>query len=261
MFSYIDNEIINNLTQSEITVLKYIDLHQEEIIEMSIQECAIKSFTSTATILRVCKKLNLSGFSELKFILKQNLSKNKNYQKSIKSDYDINNELYKKIENMAQIINLKSLNEVVKLLMSDKKIYLFASGITGVVMEYFEQYLLSANKFSTFYRNAPMAYRGISTLSKDDILFIASASGSTSAVVKVAQLAKNTGATIIGITDFNNNPLSQLSDICFYTLTEERNFFETDIKSRIGAFFIIEVIMEGYIYNLSKNFSIMEEKI
>ena len=39
---------------------------------------------------------------------------------------------------MAQIINLKSLNEVVKLLMSDKKIYLFASGITGVVMEYFE---------------------------------------------------------------------------------------------------------------------------
>ena len=138
MFSYIDNEIINNLTQSEITVLKYIDLHQEEIIEMSIQECAIKSFTSTATILRVCKKLNLSGFSELKFILKQNLSKNKNYQKSIKSDYDINNELYKKIENMAQIINLKSLNEVVKLLMSDKKIYLFASGITGVVMEYFE---------------------------------------------------------------------------------------------------------------------------
>lgn len=261
MLSYIDNEIINNLTQSEITVLKYIDLHQEDIIEMSIQECAIKSFTSTATVLRLCKKLNLSGFSELKFIIKQNFSKNKNYQIKARTNYDMNNDLYKKIENMAQIINLKKLDEVIKLLMSDKKIYLFANGITSVVMEYFEQYLLSANRISTFYRNAPMAYRGISDLSKDDIIFIASASGTTSAVVKVAQLAKNTGVTIIGITDFNNNPLSQLSDICFYTLTDERRYFETDIKSRIGAFFIIDIIMEGYIYNLSKKLNITEEKI
>lgn len=261
MLSYIDNEIINNLTQGEITVLKYIDLHQEDIIDMSIQECAVKSFSSTATILRLCKKLNLSGFSELKFILKQNLSKNKNYQQKIKTNSDINNELYKKIENMAQIINLKNLDKVISLLMSDKKIYLFASGITSVVMEYFEQYLLSANRLSTFYRNAPMAYRGISTLSKDDVLFIASASGNTSAVVKVAQLTKNTGATIIGITDFNNNPLSQLSDICFYTITEDRKYFETDIKSRIGTFFIINIIMEGYIYKLSKKLNITEEKL
>lgn len=205
MFSYIDNEIINNLTQSEITVLKYIDAHQEEIIEMSIKECALKSFSSTATILRLCKKLRLSGFSELKFILKQNLSKSKNYQNNIKNNIILNAELYKRIENMAQIINLKNLDKVIKLLMSDRKIYLFANGISGVVMEYFEQYLLSANRFSTFYRNAPMAYRGISTFSKDDVLFITSVSGSTPSIQKVAQLAKNTGALqILIIIHYHN---------------------------------------------------------
>lgn len=70
MLDCIDNNILNTLTQSELSVLQYIDVHSNEVLTMSIQELSEKVFFSTATILRLCKKLNLSGFSELKFTLK-----------------------------------------------------------------------------------------------------------------------------------------------------------------------------------------------
>lgn len=70
MLDCIDNSILNTLTQSELSVLQYIDVHSNEVLTMSIQELSEKVFFSTATILRLCKKLNLSGFSELKFTLK-----------------------------------------------------------------------------------------------------------------------------------------------------------------------------------------------
>ncbi len=76
MLDCIDNNILNTLTQSELSVLQYIDVHSNEVLTMSIQELSEKVFFSTATILRLCKKLNLSGFSELKFTLKNNVSFN-----------------------------------------------------------------------------------------------------------------------------------------------------------------------------------------
>ena len=51
--------------------------------------------------------------------------------------------------------------------------------------------------------------------------------------------------------DFNPNPLAQLADISFYTFTK-KTYYGTDIKSRFGIFFIINMIMEAYIFRMNK---------
>lgn len=263
MIDQLNSEVINTLTQSEISALRYIDAHPKEIINMSIQECAQKTFSSTATILRLCKKINLSGFSELKFILKQQILKSEKINFSSKNNNLIINKLYKNIENTARLINPKELDKLVSLLIGNKKIYLYGGGITTAPMKYLEKYLFSVNKPVVFYKTPPMAYRGVCNLTENDIIIIASASGSTSSIIKIAQLAKNSKAFIVAITDFNPNPLAQLADISFYTFTEERTYYGTDIKSRFGIFFIINMIMEAYIFRMNKtdSFIIKEKKL
>ncbi len=65
MLDCIDNNILNTLTQSELSVLQYIDVHSNEVLTMSIQELSEKVFFSTATILRLCKNLILVDFPNL----------------------------------------------------------------------------------------------------------------------------------------------------------------------------------------------------
>lgn len=70
LINQLDDEIIKNLSQSELYILHYVYDHPDEVIDMSIQELAKAVAFSSATILRFCKS-NFSGFAEFKFALKQ----------------------------------------------------------------------------------------------------------------------------------------------------------------------------------------------
>ncbi|KRU25095.1 RpiR family transcriptional regulator [Clostridium sporogenes] len=136
MLDCIDNNILNTLTQSELSVLQYIDVHSNEVLTMSIQELSEKVFFSTATILRLCKKLNLSGFSELKFTLKNNVSSNNSLKSTAISTKKIVTDLYSEIENTERLLDTKTLDTIVSYLLSNKKIHLFSYGLTNMAFEY-----------------------------------------------------------------------------------------------------------------------------
>ena len=68
MIENLSIEIINSLTLSELDVLRFIDKNIEKIFNLSIQNLAKESFSFTATIIRLCKKLNFSGYAELNML-------------------------------------------------------------------------------------------------------------------------------------------------------------------------------------------------
>lgn len=249
--NHIDLEILNSLSQSELSVLNYIYAHKDTVIHMSIQQLSKEVFLSTATILRLCKKLNLSGFSELKYTLKSQIThENKNTTPLQTIDKTIQN-YYQTIENTGRLIDSKSMDMVVGYLISDKRIHLYSNGLSAVSMTYMERFLLSVGRKSKYYSTAPLAYRMASKMNADDIIFIASTSGATPPVINIAQIAKNSGAVVISITNMNNNPLTKLSDIAFYTPIKDRDYYGTDIKSRCSTFFIVHMILECYLYRLN----------
>lgn len=60
---------LTSFTQSEKMLADYILSHQNEAIHLSSRELAAKSYTSVSTVYRVCDKLGLNGFNELKLLL------------------------------------------------------------------------------------------------------------------------------------------------------------------------------------------------
>ncbi|HBP26258.1 MAG TPA: hypothetical protein DD618_04830 [Acholeplasmatales bacterium] len=82
MLSKINIDIINSLTISELDVLRFVDNNKKQILDWSIQTLSKTTFVSTATIMRLCKKLGYSGFSELKYRLKEEISALDSFKKT-----------------------------------------------------------------------------------------------------------------------------------------------------------------------------------
>ncbi|MGM0217739.1 hypothetical protein IGI43_000837 [Enterococcus sp. AZ126] len=57
------------LNDTDIIIYKYVISHLDELNKMSIRELADNTHTSTASILRFCKKFKTSGYSEFKIRL------------------------------------------------------------------------------------------------------------------------------------------------------------------------------------------------
>lgn len=59
---------IENLTPQEKHLVEYLVAHPKDILTMNITELAQVSYTSSATVFRLCKKAGVSGYSEFKMI-------------------------------------------------------------------------------------------------------------------------------------------------------------------------------------------------
>lgn len=247
----IDNDILNTLTQSELSILQYIDNHSAEVLNMSIQELSNKVFFSTATILRLCKKMKFSGYSELKFALKNNTHSEDLIPNIPAKAENVLSDLYGQIENTSRLLDTKNIDLVVNYLLSNKKIHLFSTGLTTMVFEYMQRYLLATERSTTLYKTDDIAYHSVQNLCENDVLILASVTGFEPSILKVARIAKSNNVSIIVITPLTNNPLSQLADITLYFFSKDRVFSNSDVKNRTSIFYIIDMILQHYLYSLN----------
>ena len=67
---------MEDFTHQEQAVARYILDHVEEIQQMSTEELARVSYTSKATVVRLCKKLEVEGYQELKLKLVSEMVQN-----------------------------------------------------------------------------------------------------------------------------------------------------------------------------------------
>ncbi|MDD3027135.1 MAG: MurR/RpiR family transcriptional regulator [Erysipelotrichaceae bacterium] len=59
---------LSNLTAQEMAIREYINANPKALLNLSITDLAQESFTSTSTVIRLCKKLDLKGYGELRYI-------------------------------------------------------------------------------------------------------------------------------------------------------------------------------------------------
>lgn len=256
MINKFDPKAMQTLTTNEEDVLQYVFSNKDKVIKMNINQLAQNTYVSTATILRLCKKLNLQEFNDLKFQLKSDsLSQNSDNPSNVEVNEIISNSLYK-LKSTILNLNLDDLNYIVDCLCSNKNIHIFGRGLTQMPLEYFYNMLLSLNRPCTFYIDPPLLYRDASHMNTDDILIIGSSGGSTVPIVKSAALSKANSATVVAITSNYDSELSKIANIVLHGETENTKFYGIDIKSRLSIQFIVESILELYINRLKSKTNI-----
>lgn len=242
MISKISVEMINSMSLSELDVLRYIDNNREKVIELSIQDLAKEAFVSTATIMRFCKKLGYSGFSELKFFLKEEVQ---NDDRSLQStDYEsvVSCNLVS-ITNTIKNLNKEVVDNVVLAMLRAKRIHFFGKGLTESILNYAVKLLYTSGTAVSQYEDTHLAYIMAERMNQDDLLFVASLSGNTHQIVRMAQIAKSRNATVVTIT---KNDINELTSIGNYSLGVETDGIVThpaDFASRIPMLLVLNIVI------------------
>lgn len=111
-----------NLSHNEQIIAHYILEHPHQVLKMNTKQLKEACFVSTATIHRLCEKLDLSGFSELKVRISSSLNEymrddeNFNYDfpvQKYQTHFEILNKIKEDYENtLASTFNLFSLENL-----------------------------------------------------------------------------------------------------------------------------------------------------
>lgn len=246
MLSKISIDIINSLTISELDALRFIDNNPKSILKWSIKELSEATFVSTATIMRLCKKLGYSGFSELKYHLREeiNLAEEQFHDVSFK---EIINQNLKTLIDTSALIEEEKVMALVDLMLKPVNIHFFGKGLTASVLNYASKLLLTCHRANFIYQDTHIAYLTAESMTKNDLLFVCSLSGKTHQVIRMAQIAKSRNATVVTISSNKDSELSKIGDYNFSVCESEFSIKKYDISSRLPIFFLLIFIITIYI--------------
>ncbi len=247
---HLDNAVIQRLSANELAILEYIYEHAEDVVHMSIRELSQAVPYSSATILRFCKKLGLSGFSELKFALRSEAKESTpaSAKPQRLSTQILVDNIATEVEGSAHLIRNDHFWEIVSLLASDMPIYLWSpGGITAILIDYLEKMLFVYGRQKVYKLESDrMARHVLHSLAPPAIFFVISASGTHEPSIRLARMAAVKGLHVIAITPFNNNTIAQTTRYNLHFFTNQRENAGADITSRLPIFYILSMLIRCY---------------
>ena len=167
---------------AEKGVLRFLRENPEEAAGYSIKQLADKTFSSAATIVRLCRKMGFDGYKELqKSLLYESALRREStrpMEQEIKKDDSleelVNKVTYKNIvslDNTRKLVDLDILNQCVELLDRSQTVYLFGIG-SSLLVARLADYNLAVAATELIFRSGAMSSR-ISQLNMIDILYTA----------------------------------------------------------------------------------------
>lgn len=207
----------DDLTPVECELVRYILENQDKIINLNISDLAAITFTSNATIVRLCRKIGLSGYRQFKVQFIKEVEK----RRKEKSDVDINHpfgekeseeEIIKRIADLSkeaidtcyESIDSLAISKVAKYIINANSTYIYASGDSLISSIGF------ANRLSKLKINTVIAnqYGEISTntynVTRDDVALFVSYSGKNLIQDRDMRVLKRSGCKILIITADKN---------------------------------------------------------
>lgn len=236
-------ENTQNLNKSDNEILAYCMRNNSKVTDMKVQEVAQALYTSPASVIRFCKKLGFSGFSEFKAALKM-----ETHREAGTPGPEVNSiDFLKDINKTVQLIPEETIEEILKLIHTKKRIELFAVGSSRTVANEFAKRLQLIKKSAYYYDDSTLMNICARQLGEDDLVICLSVSGETSLVIAAANMARSRGATIVSITNLGSNTLSDVADINLYVKSTRFMKEEIEVRSRVQLLILCEYIFFRYL--------------
>lgn len=239
------------LTNLEKRIIEYIIKDPEEFINSSSIDVAKKVYVSKTSIINLCKKIGFEGFMELKYYIKDYLSKKDelddviNYESTIK---DLNEEIAKTFA----IQDEENMNNIVHKIINSKTVYVIARGASKPLGNILSSRLSMLRVRSIFIDDYNLIEVIGETIVEGETLILISVSGETEKIVNIAKMARARNVDVIAITAFCNNTLEKLSNYKLFFFANNVSTKTNDLISRLGMHAVIQLLIEYIILNERK---------
>ena len=245
-----------NFSQSEKQISRYILNNGEDVLSLSVKELSKKTYTSPATIVRLCKKLGLEGYNEFKIKYSAELQFDKRNKKRIDVNFPFqpndNDETIAKnllsmtkevINDTHQLLDFNNLKTIVDILYNAQEIDIYGSGNSILVGLSFQHKMARIGK-NVNIRTIPGEQIFLISISNEKkAAILISYSGETSDLIRFANILKMKKTPIIAITSLGDNQLSKLADYILHVDSREKIFSKmAPFSSQISMEYILNLI-------------------
>lgn len=232
----------------------------ENLGKYSSRSLAEATYTSPATIVRMCKKLGFAGFDDFKEQFLEEIR----YLDSQRGEIDVNfpfskgdtlmraanriGQLYEETaKDTLSLLRHEELQKAVRILRSSQNIYVFSMGTALNQAECFREKMLKIGKQVTVSNNLNYQLYEADCLSVKDAAIIISYSGETAKTLQVAAACRKHRVSVIAITSFGENSLTKYSNCKLVQSTKESMFRNLgDFSSHLSTGLLLDILYAAY---------------
>jgi RpiR family carbohydrate utilization transcriptional regulator len=219
---------------------------------MRIVDLAAHSEVSEPTVIRFCRALGFDGFQSFKLQLAQQLGLGSVYtQFAIDDDDTVADLCYKVFDTtVGSLLTVRDeldphiLEQAINTISSARRVEFYGFGASGSVAADAQHKFFRLQLSTAALTDPHIQHMSAISLGNDDVVVAISQSGQTRALLQSVNLAKEAGATVIGLTP-ENTPLSEICSIPIYVNMEEDMQAFTPVSSRIAHLVVIDVLAMG----------------
>ena len=254
-------EMFNDFTATEEKIADYILNNREKVIQLSVKELAEAADSSTASVVRFCKKINYQGYQDFKIALIKDLQESENSEKiKVYDDIAVDDQIeeimekiahdnYKVIQNTINLLSVKEIEKAVKAIENANNIYIFGIGASGLVAKDLQYKLMRIKKTVIYYEDTHAQLSSAANIESSDLAVAISYSGQTIEVYEALKTAKARGAETIAISKYGENPLNDIADIKLQVAGSEKNLRLGAITSRIAQLTAVDILFVAFAKN------------
>ncbi|HBG02140.1 MAG TPA: hypothetical protein DDW87_11295 [Firmicutes bacterium] len=244
------NSAYEHLGKAEKRVATFVRSYPEEVLKLPINVLAEKVGVSPSTVIRLCRRVGVEGYPDLKLHLASDLALS--YEKAfpeITSDESIPSLLEQvkglltvAIEDSFRLLSVDQVTKAYRAILGARLILIIGAGGTGSVASLFNHKLLKFglhSQCSNDFVDVPLL---LNKMGEGDLLFAITHSGSTRNIYDSVVTAKEQGCKVITLTNHTESPAARASDVVLTTAVQQESFDNEGGTTRVAQISILEVL-------------------
>ena len=241
-----------DMTPALTRVADHVLAQSQSVLYQSITEVAEEASSSEASVMRFCRELGFTGFQNFKLALAQELAANGQVSLPAGSSDPVQSliETAKMaLDETERLLDREVLVAVASALLAATQIEIFGVAASAVTAQYLEYKLTRLGLRARAVADSHLATMIAATSEPRVVHLLVSSSGSTIDVVRVAELARESGAQTISITNRSKSPLAGLSDQVLLASWPETPLTGGAFPSKISQLLIVDALV-AYVMNV-----------
>ncbi len=245
---------------NEQELANYILEHPEEVIKMSADQLAKKNYVSTATVYRLCDKLGVDGFGDLRLCITENLKEFQKEDDSFNFDFpvsedasaeealrSIQEDYEKTVAATLNLFQVEDLKKAVKDMKKAKYIDVYTSAGNIYFAQNFAFQMLEIGN----YVNVPLEEHHqrltASQSNEEHFAIVISFAGRGSMAEQVRRILKNNGTKTLLICSSEYDYGEILPDYKLFISPHENHFYKvSSFSTRLSVLYILDVLYTCY---------------
>ncbi|MBT2259860.1 MurR/RpiR family transcriptional regulator [Bacillus safensis] len=250
----IPSDVYQTLSETERYLLNYIHQHLEDISTLSIVTLSERANVSTATIVRLMKKIGYNGYTSFKYRLKQEKKMTDASDQLKNIDEDIKIAIRKNEEEVLKTIQLQSIGQIedaVQKIHNADKIYIFGRGFSEMIAKEMTIKLQLIGKTCEVHDDPNIIRLKSRDIDKSELAIFVSLNGETAELVEACQNLSMKQVTTITLTTRIDSTLSKISDMTLVGYKGEQSFFpDYEVRSRLSLHVIARILLDAYVIRM-----------